>query len=103
MTWHRVGTVHEVNEGDMKQYAINGKDITLAKVQGQLFAFDDICTHAEVSLASGILEGFEVECCAHGARFDVRTGAVKSMPATEALGTYPVKREGEDIYVDVCS
>lgn len=77
------------------------KDITVARVQGAFFAFDDTCTHALVSLADGTLEGFEVECCAHGARFDVRTGAVRCLPATENLNTYPVKREGDDLYVDL--
>ena len=85
----------------MKRYVINGKDIAVAHIFGQFFAFDDTCSHAEVSLADGMLEGFEVECCAHGARFDIRSGAVKCLPATESIATYPVKREGDGVYVEL--
>lgn len=103
MTWHLAGNIRDVNEGNMKCFRVQGKEIVIAKVHGELFAFDDTCTHAEVSLASGMLEGHIVECCAHGARFDIRTGAVASLPATEGITTYPVKREGDEAYVDLRS
>lgn len=101
--WQRIATLHELGEGGLQGRTVAGKDIALARVNGAVYAFNSICTHAEVCLADGWLEGFEVECPAHGARFDVRSGAVACPPAAEALATYPVKIEGEEIYVDLGS
>ncbi len=103
MTWHNVGSIAEIPEGTMKRIVIATTDITIAHSMGHFYAFDDTCTHAEVSLAEGTLEGHQVECCAHGARFDIRTGEVKRLPATEPLTTYPVKQEGETLYVELRS
>lgn len=57
---------------------------------GHVYAFDDACTHEGISLSDGELLGFEVECPGHNSRFDVRTGAVKGLPATKSLRTFPV-------------
>ena len=57
---------------------------------GELFAIDDTCTHQDASLADGWVEGCEVECPLHGSRFDLRTGAVDDLPATEPVRTHRV-------------
>jgi 3-phenylpropionate/trans-cinnamate dioxygenase ferredoxin component len=99
--WHRVSTTHDVPDGEVRLFTVATKEISVAHVAGEFFAFDDTCSHAEVSLADGMLEGYEIECCAHGARFDVRSGTVTCPPATEPIATYPIKREGDDIYVNL--
>jgi len=63
-----------------------------------LYAVEDICTHDGGDLATGELQGYEIECPRHGARFDVRTGAVLCPPAYEPIAKFPVKIEGETIY-----
>jgi 3-phenylpropionate/trans-cinnamate dioxygenase ferredoxin subunit len=71
--------------------------IAVARVDGRLYAFDDLCTCAEQScpLSGGLLTGTTLMCQCHGSRFDVASGAVINGPATEALKVYEV-REGEN-------
>lgn len=70
---------------------------------GELFAVDDTCTHQKASLADGWLEGCEVECPMHSARFNLRTGEPEGPPATEPLRTYSVSVTDGDIYLTVSS
>ena len=67
----------------------------------EFFATDDTCTHAKFSLADGYIEGDEVVCALHEARFCLRTGRVLSPPATVALRTYPVRIEGGEVFIEV--
>lgn len=67
---------------------------------GEFYATDDTCTHAQASLSEGGLEGHLCICPRHGARFDVRTGAVRALPAVVPLRTYPVRVEGDAILID---
>lgn len=71
---------------------------------GELFAINDICSHAYVKLSDGgndALDGCEVECFLHAARFNVRTGQPLSLPATDRIDTYPIEVDGDDVLVDV--
>lgn len=77
------GTVREVNLGD--------HDIALYNVGGEFFATTNVCTHDEAYLSDGELFGHVVECPLHGARFDVRSGKVLSLPAVYPLKTYEVR------------
>jgi 3-phenylpropionate/trans-cinnamate dioxygenase ferredoxin subunit len=62
---------------------------------GTIHALDDTCTHAEISLSEGFVEGATVECWAHGARFDLRSGAAVTLPAGEPLRVHGVSvRDG---------
>ena len=67
--------------------------------EGELYAVDDTCSHANVSLSEGELEGTTLECWLHGSRFDVRTGVPSGPPATAPIDVYPVKVEGGDVFV----
>ena len=67
--------------------------------EGVLYAVDDTCSHANVSLSEGELEGTTLECWLHGSRFDVRTGEPSGPPATAPIDVYPVKVEDGDVYV----
>ena len=71
------------------------------RVGDEFFATDDTCTHAKVSLSEGYIEGDEVVCALHEARFCLRTGRVLSPPATVPLRTYAVKIEGDDVMVEM--
>ena len=61
----------------------------------------DECTHAEVPLSEGDVENGTVECWMHGSRFDLRTGAPTGLPATEPVQVFPVRVDGDDVYVAV--
>jgi 3-phenylpropionate/trans-cinnamate dioxygenase ferredoxin component len=67
--------------------------ISVARVDGRLYAFDDLCTCADEAcpLSAGLLTGTTIMCQCHGSRFDITTGAVISGPATEALRLYQVQ------------
>lgn len=97
--WVPVARVDDVGPGEGFGVDVNGAAVALWNVEGQYYATSDICTHEETSLSAGDLWGEVVECPLHGAQFDVRTGAVLSLPAIFPLPTYPVKVEDGTIYV----
>jgi 3-phenylpropionate/trans-cinnamate dioxygenase ferredoxin subunit len=68
---------------------------------GELHAISDICSHGQVSLSDGEVEGCTVECWLHGSRFDLRTGKPLSPPAIKPVPVYPVTFDGERVLVDV--
>ncbi|HLG51078.1 MAG TPA: non-heme iron oxygenase ferredoxin subunit [Chloroflexota bacterium] len=81
----------EVPAGEGRYFEVEGEPIAVFHVDGQYYAISDICTHEEASLAEGDLDGEIVECALHGARFNVRTGAVVAPPAVVPVRTYPVR------------
>ena len=85
-------------EGAIKVH-LDGKDICVARSQGQVYALFDTCSHADVSLSEGDVEDGTVECWLHGSRFDLRTGRPTGLPATKPVHTYPVTVEGDDVLV----
>jgi 3-phenylpropionate/trans-cinnamate dioxygenase ferredoxin subunit len=93
--WVDVCASSDLAEGSLMQVDAGGESLCLARHKGSVFAFADMCTHANASLAEGTIEGDSVECWLHGARFDMKTGAVESPPATVALEVYETKEEGE--------
>lgn len=77
------------------------RPIAIFRIGEEFLATDDTCTHAKSSLAEGYIEGEAVECAFHGARFCLRTGKALSLPATQPIRTYAVRRDGDDVLVDV--
>jgi len=68
--------------------------------EDEYYAVDDTCSHDRWSLCDGYVEDGEIVCSLHMARFCVKTGAVRMPPAYEPLKVYPVKIEGEEVWVD---
>ena len=68
---------------------------------GEWHAISDVCSHGQVSLADGEVEGCTVECWLHGSRFDLRTGKPLSPPATRPVPVYPLTIDGDRVLVDV--
>ncbi len=91
----------DVAPGQVKVYEVEGKQIALCNVDGTFYAIDDICTHDGGSLDQGELDGAQIECPRHGARFDVRTGRVVVLPAIVPVHTYPVEVEGTTVKVSL--
>lgn len=90
MTWVEAGRVDDLEAGEVRQLETE-PPIALYNVDGELYATQELCSHAESPLADGYLEGDVIECAWHMARFCVRDGRALSLPATVDLTTYPVK------------
>jgi 3-phenylpropionate/trans-cinnamate dioxygenase ferredoxin subunit len=101
MAYVKIGNSADVPAGRAKVYDIGGREVALCNVDGVLFAIDNVCTHDEGSLDQGELDGWEIECPRHGARFDVRTGLVTEAPAVLPVDTFPVRVDGDDVEVDL--
>lgn len=78
-----------------------GEVAIVRTAEGDVFAISDSCSHAEIPLSEGEVEGSTLECYMHGSRFDLRTGRPLELPATQPVPVYPVRLEGDDIYVDI--
>ena len=101
MTAQRACEVADVPEGTAHRVVIDGRPIAVVHTDGEWFAVSDICSHADVSLAEGDIDGCTLECWLHGSRFDLRTGAPSGPPATTPVPTYPVTVEGDTVFVTV--
>ncbi|MCZ7649445.1 MAG: non-heme iron oxygenase ferredoxin subunit [Planctomycetota bacterium] len=92
----------DLKDGQGKCVVVGGKAIAIFLAAGQFYAVDDLCTHAEASLADGWLtEDCRVACPWHGAEFDLKTGEAKTPPAFDPVKTYPVRVSGEDVEIEV--
>lgn len=100
-TWQTVAKTSDVPPERVALCPIGDHEIAVCNVDGQFYAIDNLCTHDEGPLDQGELEGNEIECPRHGARFDVRTGEATQLPAFEPVQRHPVRVEGEDIQVGV--
>ena len=95
--WVTVALRAELPAGGMLQVRFGEHDIALYDVGGEVFATDNLCTHAHAYLSDGTLEGGIVECPLHGGRFEVRTGKGLGPPVPSDLRTYPARVEGGEI------
>ncbi|MCB0145929.1 MAG: non-heme iron oxygenase ferredoxin subunit [Caldilineaceae bacterium] len=91
----------EIPVGESKLVEVEDVRVALFNLEGTIYAIEDVCTHDGGPLVEGeIVNGCQVECPRHGARFDIRTGAALSFPAFEATNTYEVKVEGDDVLIE---
>jgi 3-phenylpropionate/trans-cinnamate dioxygenase ferredoxin component len=97
----RVASLSDLADESAVKVVVGRTPVCLARSGGEVFAVNDICSHAEVSLSEGDVEDGTVECWLHGSRFDLRTGAPTGLPATKPVATYPVTIEGDEVFVAV--
>jgi len=86
-------------EGKPVAIEVNGTAVCVARVGDEVFAVADTCTHADASLSEGEISGFKIECWLHGAEFDLRSGAALTPPATQALQSFKVQRNGNQLVI----
>ena len=99
--WIKACNLDQVPEGQMYGFTHNDKQILLANLKGNIYATDRICTHAEADLSTGFLTDEGVRCPLHLSVFNLENGKPQNPPAEEALKTYNVKIEQNEIYVEV--
>ena len=93
--------ISEINENSVKTINVGDKDISIFNVEGEFYAIDDMCSHAEASLAEGEVFDCKIECPLHGAEFDLKTGEAVTLPATRPVATYDISIEDETIYLEM--
>jgi 3-phenylpropionate/trans-cinnamate dioxygenase ferredoxin subunit len=86
-----VGSVEEIPQGGRLFIEIDGQPIVIIFIGGQYYAIADVCSHDDGPVGEGAIEGFEIICPRHGARFDIRTGKVLALPAFVDIPSYPVR------------
>jgi 3-phenylpropionate/trans-cinnamate dioxygenase ferredoxin subunit len=96
-----VGAAGDIAEGEVKIVQAGSLFLGVYRIDGQFYALEDRCSHDDGPLCEGDREGFEVVCPRHGARFDIRTGAVLALPATEDVEAFPVEVRDGEVYVEV--
>ncbi|ACQ80589.1 Rieske (2Fe-2S) domain protein [Beutenbergia cavernae DSM 12333] len=107
MTHQAAARVADVPPGTAVRVELDAADGSLVEVavvcadDGSIHAISDVCSHGQVSLSEGEIEGCTVECWLHGSVFDLRTGQPLGLPATRPVPVYPVTIDGEEILVDV--
>ena len=99
MSWVRVATADEVPSGGLLSVQTDQGGVVLARVNDDIYALEDRCSHQEYPLSDGLIEHDEVECPYHGARFDVRTGRAVQLPAITPVRSFDVEVRDGDVYI----
>jgi len=97
----KVAKTSEIDDQCAKCVDVKGKTIAVFNLGGEFYAIDDTCSHEEGPLSEGFVEGDEVECPWHAARFNIKTGAHTCAPAYEDVAKYRVRVSGDDVEVEV--
>ncbi len=97
----KVATTDELEDQQAKLVEVEGQKIALFRVEEAFYALSDTCTHRGGPLSEGTVEGTEVTCPWHGARFDIKSGAVLGPPAGREVRSYPVRVTGADLEIEV--
>ena len=101
MSLHRIGTVAELPVNEAHRVVLEGVPIAIVRdAQDEVFAIGDTCTHGDISLSEGFVEGDTVECWAHGSAFSLLTGKPQNLPAYEPVPVYVVQIDGDDVLID---
>lgn len=100
-TWIEAALLSSVPQDDVIAVSVDGREIALYGVDGDVYATDNICTHGHARLCEGFLEGHEIECPLHQGRFDIRNGAAMCAPLTDGIRSYPVRIEGDRVFLDL--
>lgn len=96
-----VASTSEIKNGELKSFNVNGESIILINLDGEFFAYKNQCSHMEFELDDAEIEGEILTCPWHGAQFNIRTGDVVRLPASEPLEKYEVKVENGKIFVKI--
>ena len=98
--WVEVPGAAAVPEGSVRTFVVDGFPLALARSGGRMYAVEDRCSHDDGPLGEGAVDGCEVICPRHGARFDLRDGRATRMPAATPILAVPVKEEAGKVFVD---
>ena len=97
----RVCSSDEITPSQALRVVVDGVAVAVVKDSaGVIHAIGDTCTHGDISLSEGFVEGDTVECWAHGSAFSLLTGKPQNLPAYEPVPVYVVEIDGDDVLID---
>jgi naphthalene 1,2-dioxygenase system ferredoxin subunit len=99
--WVDALSADDLPTDDVVGVVVAGRDIAIYTVGDAIYATDNTCTHGQARLCDGFLDGHEIECPLHQGKFDVRDGKPLCEPVTDALRSYPVKIDGQRVYLQL--
>ena len=91
----------DLEEGQGKCFVAKGTKIAVFKSEGEYYALDDLCSHADAPLSDGWINKGCIACPWHGAEFDLKTGAAMTPPASEAVRSYAVTVDGDELKIEI--
>ena len=101
MTRQRACAVSDLEQDAALRVELDGVPISVVlDSEGEIHAIGDTCTHGDISLSEGFVEGDTLECWAHGSAFSLRTGKPLNLPAFEPVPVYVVEIDGDDVFID---
>jgi 3-phenylpropionate/trans-cinnamate dioxygenase ferredoxin subunit len=101
-TFLRVCPAEDIKPGTVAAHQVNGTPMAVVHCEdGTYHAVQDDCSHQDIPLSEGEVDGCTLECWLHGSRFDLRTGEPTGLPATEPIPVYPVEIHDGDVYVSL--
>ncbi len=103
MAFERACSLGDVPADASLAVTVGAFDLAVARDGDEVFAVEDICSHAAVALSEGEVDDCTVECWLHGSRFDLRTGKPTGLPATEPVATFPIEVRDDGVYVDTAT
>ena len=96
-----IASIDELADGERLIFEIDDLPVALFNLGGQYYAIADLCSHDDGPVAEGELEGLEIACPRHGARFNMETGEALTLPAVVDIPAYPVRIVGDDIRIGI--
>ena len=97
----RLCALSELSDGTALRVELDALDVAVVRVGDEVFAIEDVCSHAEVPLSDGEIDGCTIECELHGSRFDLRSGKPTGPPATRAVPVFETSLVDGDVYADL--
>ena len=101
MTFVKACALADVPSDEALAVTVGPYDLAVARDGDEVFALQDLCSHAAVALSEGEVANCTIECWLHGSTFDLRSGKPTTFPATEPVATFPVDVRDGHVYVDV--
>ena len=97
----RVCAIDDLGVNEAARFVLDGVPIAVVKdAAGEIYAIGDTCTHGDISLSEGFVDGDTLECWAHGSAFSLSTGKPLNLPAYEPVPVFVVTIDGDDVLID---
>ena len=97
----RICSLADLTDGEALRIDVEGHRLCVVRLDTEVYAISDRCSHADVSLSEGEVEDCAIECPKHGSAFDLRTGQPLSRPAVRAVPSYAIEIVEGEVMVEL--